>query len=76
MNYNSQMKAWAVDRALETLKISKETPTPEIVIEAAIKYCEFTHDAVAAEEEAKILADRKAEESEMERMKSEAVGAA
>jgi len=52
MNYNAQMKAWAIDRALETVKLSKDESSPENVIKIAEKYCEFTHDPEVMDEEA------------------------
>lgn len=44
MNYNSQLKAWAIDRAIETLKIAG-TMDGENVINLAQKYVEYAADA-------------------------------
>lgn len=43
MKYNEQIKAWAIDRAIETLKIGSSGITPESVLETAQKYVEYTH---------------------------------
>ena len=46
MNYNAQLKAWAVDRAIETLK-ARALPFEAIdVIAVATQYCAFTADPV------------------------------
>jgi hypothetical protein len=43
MNYNSQLKAWAIDRAIETLKVAAGGAlTAAAVIEVANQYCAFT----------------------------------
>lgn len=43
MKYNEQIKAWAIDRAIETLKIGADGITPEAVLEAAQRYVEYTY---------------------------------
>ena len=43
MNYNSQLKAWAIDRAIETLKVAAGGAlSASAVIEVANQYCAFT----------------------------------
>lgn len=78
MNYNSQMKAFALDRALETCKLMGEpfaedhSVAAKKVIEIADIYCDYTHDPIAEAEEAKVLADKKQAGDELERMKTAA----
>jgi hypothetical protein len=60
MNYDSQLKAWAVDRAIETLKQGNEgTISVDNVVSIANQYCEFT-DSVKTEEEKSLEARKKA----------------
>lgn len=62
MNYNSQLKAWALDRAIETFKMNEtKGVTAELLTELADKFCAYTHDAEGAAIEAEVKAKAKAQ---------------
>lgn len=55
MNYNGQLAAWAIDRAIETAKLlpdDKRDTSPEEIVSAAKVYAEFAGDADKAYDDA------------------------
>lgn len=50
MNYDRQMKAWALDRALETLKAKGTEINPTEVITVGEQYCAWVLESPAEED--------------------------
>lgn len=52
MSYDSNLKGWAIDRAIETLKLKNAPITGDEVIALADQYCKYTYEPISPAEPA------------------------